>query len=341
MMPRIAVIGDALLDVYYDVEPAEWDAGIEAPAYQIVAGHTCLGGAANVAAAVSAAGGDVSLYAVLGRDEASAEVDKLLQGWAIDRSGIAVSDMHATRVLSRLMGKGASLPLRFDYSGTAPLNHEVSRRPQPDKAWSGIPKPVVADHDGVIVADYGGLLSRRAAEDLIEGCRELNVPVFVDPSRGTLQWYRGCDIVKINLNEVQALYGETYQTISGLRSAADNLRRACDARVAVITLGERGAMAVNEAGQVVMPNYVARSVLNTTGGGDAFAAGFMLGYCRQRDLEASVMAALEIASRAVSTQCTCPTRETTVEATSTTYPDLLDYRFLDRNQKLAGVNRAV
>jgi len=330
-MSRIAVIGDALLDVYYDVEPAEWDAGIEAPAYQIVAGHTCLGGAANVAAAVSAAGGSASLYAVLGRDEASAEVDKLLQAWAIDRSGIVVSDMHATRVLSRLMGEGASLPLRFDYWGTAPMGHKVSRRPQRDKAWLGIPKQAVVGHNGVIVADYGGLLSQRAADNLIKDCRQLNVPVFVDPSRGKLEWYRGCDIVKINLNEIEAMYGETYRTIGELRSAAEDLRRACGARVAVITLGERGAIAVNEAGQVVMPNYAARSVLNTTGGGDAFAAGFMLSYCTQRDLEASVMAALEIANRAVSTQCTCPTRETTVEATSTIDPGLLDYRFLDRN----------
>jgi sugar/nucleoside kinase (ribokinase family) len=85
------------------------------------------------------------------------------------------------------------------------------------------------------------------------------------------------DIVFANEAEATALY----QTPDFI----EHFRR--DAALAVITLGANGAMAI-EGGTTVSVPSVPTTVLDTTGAGDLFAAGFLAGYVRGEGLEASL-----------------------------------------------------
>lgn len=93
------------------------------------------------------------------------------------------------------------------------------------------------------------------------------------------------DIVFANDAEAMALY----QT----PDYAEHFRR--DAALAIITQGAKGAMAIEGAATVSVPSQPT-TVLDTTGAGDLFAAGFLAGYVRGEGLEASLHKGAKAAS---------------------------------------------
>lgn len=63
----------------------------------------------------------------------------------------------------------------------------------------------------------------------------------------------------------------------------DSLRK-CGCRIVVETLGSRGSRVTHAGGSFCSP-ALATAVVDTTGAGDAFAAGFLLGWLRKEPLE--------------------------------------------------------
>jgi sugar/nucleoside kinase (ribokinase family) len=87
------------------------------------------------------------------------------------------------------------------------------------------------------------------------------------------------DIVFANLAELKSLY-ET----ADVATALDALR--ADVGLGVVTMSEEGAVAVTADELVRADAYPVERVVDTTGAGDLFAAGFLAGYCRSFSLEA-------------------------------------------------------
>ncbi|HWT13604.1 MAG TPA: adenosine kinase [Allosphingosinicella sp.] len=105
---------------------------------------------------------------------------------------------------------------------------------------------------------------------------------------------REVDLLFANEAEIQALAGET-----GLDSAIAALKDRVD--LLVVTCGAQGALAVEHGRRVAVPAArIGRAVVDTTGAGDLFAAGFLVGHAQQRPLEESLrlgaLAAAEVIS---------------------------------------------
>ena len=92
---------------------------------------------------------------------------------------------------------------------------------------------------------------------------------------------RRVDILFGNEEEARALAGRT-----DLDQAVGELARHVD--LCVITRGEQGAMALHGGETVSIPAVAPRAVVDTTGAGDLFAAGFLVSHARRRPLEASL-----------------------------------------------------
>lgn len=86
------------------------------------------------------------------------------------------------------------------------------------------------------------------------------------------------DIVFANEAEIMALY-ET----QSFEDAAD--RAALDVSVAVLTRGAAGSLAIAGQERAAVPAEDAGPVIDTTGAGDLYAAGFLYGWATGRDLE--------------------------------------------------------
>jgi sugar/nucleoside kinase (ribokinase family) len=101
------------------------------------------------------------------------------------------------------------------------------------------------------------------------------------------------DYVFANIEEAKALY----QTDS-LQAAIAQLAQDCE--LAAVTMGSQGAMAVQDGEVVTVPAYPVETVVDATGAGDLFAAGFLLALSRQRDLKTALSAGCLAASEVIS-----------------------------------------
>lgn len=119
--------------------------------------------------------------------------------------------------------------------------------------------------------------TRPVALELVAEARRRDVPTSVDPSsvaflraagaEAFLDWIDGVDLVFPNLDEARVLAGSTGPQIDldGLAARFPHV---------VVTLGSMGAayLGGGERAQVTAPRV---DVVDTTGAGDAFAAGFL------------------------------------------------------------------
>lgn len=85
-----------------------------------------------------------------------------------------------------------------------------------------------------------------------------------------------CDYIVPNETECTALTGLPVATLDDARKAGDALL-AKSVGVALITLGERGALFHAKGTSELIPAYKAGAVMETTGAGDAFVGGFAAG----------------------------------------------------------------
>jgi sugar/nucleoside kinase (ribokinase family) len=101
------------------------------------------------------------------------------------------------------------------------------------------------------------------------------------------------DILFANEEEIKALSGE--QDLETAVAAA-----AAKVAVLVVTRSEKGAIAVSGGERAEVPAELVAQVVDTTGAGDLFAAGFLAGLSRERSLEHSLrmgaIAAAEVIS---------------------------------------------
>jgi fructoselysine 6-kinase len=67
-------------------------------------------------------------------------------------------------------------------------------------------------------------------------------------------------------------------------------------RLFVVTLGAAGAVALGPAERILCPAHAIADVVDTTGAGDAFTAGFLCEYARGRDVERSLARGSEVAA---------------------------------------------
>jgi sugar/nucleoside kinase (ribokinase family) len=102
-------------------------------------------------------------------------------------------------------------------------------------------------------------------------CVERHRDAFLDLIRSSI------DIVFANETEIKALYQT--QNFAG---AIDAARKDC--RLVVVTRSEKGSVIVNGADTVEVPAHPVQTVVDVTGAGDLYAAGFLFGHTTGRPL---------------------------------------------------------
>src|SRR4029078_11679752 len=84
------------------------------------------------------------------------------------------------------------------------------------------------------------------------------------------------DLVFANESELKSLY-ETADFDTAVKVLKD------DARLAVVTRSEKGCVVVTKDGVTAVPAAPIEKMVDATGAGDLFAAGFLFGLARGRD----------------------------------------------------------
>jgi rfaE bifunctional protein kinase chain/domain len=283
---RIAVIGDAMLDVYLtgDVERVSPEAPV--PVVRVRDRRYALGGAANVAQNVAALGAAAELVATVGADEPAKRLRALLKKQGGDSRGL-VAVKRPTTTKTRIVARAQQM-LRVDEEIDADCTSaEIA------KLEAAVSRAVKAS-DALILEDYNkGVLVVPVIEHAIAAARKKGIPVVVDPKYRNFFAYRGATIFKPNRRELEAALGaavdvEHPQTLPGLVEKLG-------VEAILLTLSERG-MALIEKGATSRKGVhriptTARDVYDVVGAGDtvtAYLAAMLAGGATA--LEAAVIA---------------------------------------------------
>lgn len=287
--PRVAVIGDLILDRYVvgDVSRISPEAPI--PVLAVRREELRLGGAGNVAANLAAMGAEVRMVAVVGDDGLGRAVRELLEEQHIDAGAVLVDPDRPTIEKTRLLS-GVQQMLRVDREDTSSISGGVADRVR------GAVERVLSEVDAVVLSDYGkGLLGANLMEAVIRGARERSVPCLVDPKGADWARYRGATLVTPNRKEAEEALGRRLPDLDAVVHGARELIVANDLAHVVITLSADGIYHQSAAGAEGRVPAQARQVYDVTGAGDTVVSHLALHLAAGLDLATSVSLANQAA----------------------------------------------
>lgn len=230
--PRVAVVGDVLLDRDVDGSVTRLAPDAPVPVVDVAEVRQSPGGA-GLAALLCAQRADVVLVAPLADDADGQELRRQLA----DVTVVPLGHEGPTRRKTRVRSSGQGL-VRVDDGGPGtPLGV--------DEATAERVRNAIAGCDAVLVADYGGgvTLEPLLREVLAESAAR--VPLVWDPHPRGGEPVPGTALVTPNAAEAERAARQLPQPPvdedTELPAVADVLRRAWDARAVSVTAGDRGA----------------------------------------------------------------------------------------------------
>lgn len=269
-MIKIGVLGSINMDVVYQVETAPLRGQtVLGSTYDVLPG----GKGANQAVIMSALGSDVSFLGAVGPDGFGQ-----MALAALDDKGISQTDLiHATEPTgiavieltqndnSIVVISGANLSIRKEHV---------------DKFFQANPTL-----DGVVTQLENNLDS---TEYFLQQAHQRNILTILNPAPAqqiTSRWMEFVDILIPNEHEARLIFGN--MDLDALVSLYPNRM--------IITLGDQGAM-YHDGHQVVEVPAQRITLVDTTGAGDSFVAGFTKEYLQSKNLHAAIQQGIAIAS---------------------------------------------
>lgn len=260
---RLAVVGDAMLDVYLvgDVDRISPEAPV--PVVRVRERRYALGGAANVAQNVSAMGAQSLLVGAVGTDAGGATLRAMLDEMSVESDHLVEVD-RPTTTKTRVLARSQQL-VRVDEEDDADLSAgEVER------LLDAIHR-AVSQADALVLEDYNkGVLVPEVIERSIAWARERGIPVVVDPKYRNFFAYRGATVFKPNRRELEAALGAAIN-LDHPQALPETFARLGVSHL-LLTLGERGMALLSEDSSVVRIPTMAREVYDVVGAGDTVTA---------------------------------------------------------------------
>lgn len=284
-MSRFLCIGDAALDVIVKMQ-TELHVGSDTSSQISMHGG---GAAANTATWLANLGHSVYFSCRLGNDAAGRAIAAEFDQWSIE--------YHKEFLANEKTGVVVVL-----------VNNAGERTMFPDSgANSGIDEknlPPLAGFDAAFLSGYSlfNPLSTSGVLRMISMIKAANIPLIFDPaSVGTmtsfgrervLEMLSVMDIAIMNDDEARFIAGK-----SELNDALESLTSLVP--LVVIKTGSSGAIAQLRGDTLLESKTEAIAAIDTTGAGDAFAAGFIPRWLESHDLLESMKAGNEVARRCV------------------------------------------
>ena len=284
-MPRVCVIGSANLD--YTVALPRLPRAGETVARGTLGIHRG-GKGANQAVAARLLGAEVRMIGCVGQDDAGARMRQDLAKIGIGVEGLTSVASAATGTALILVDPDGRNQIGVALGANEHLTVEMVSMHDESIAWADVllcqletPLPVVR---------WG-----------LERAKDHGVTVILNPAPVqplTDDLLALADFLTPNESEAQTLSGLPVSDVESAREAAQHLL-ARGARRVVVTLGEEGALACDQAAALHFPAFPV-TVVDTTAAGDAFSGALAVGIAAGGTLEQ----AIPLAAAAAALTCT-------------------------------------
>lgn len=284
-MGLILCIGDVMLDVVVRIN-TEVNYGSDTPAKISTHGG---GAAANVASWLAFSNHEVQLVSRVGDDPAGTAVMAELDKLGVQHGNIVIQGAQ-TGVVAVLVDKTGERTMFPESGANSGLN------------LSDL--PALENVSAVYLSGYSLLnpASTTGVVAMVNAITSAKIPIIFDPaSVGTMN-HVGLASVKnilprmdiVILNEEEAFY---LTGRSDIQLALKELNELVP--IVVIKRGSQGAIAIKRDLDSLEVLAKSANVIDTTGAGDAFAAGFIGSWIEKSDLLAAMGSAIDLATQCV------------------------------------------
>ena len=184
---RILVIGDLMLDKYYEGTVGRISPEAPVPVFKKMSERCVPGGAANVAVNLAAAGQDAFAIGICGEDENGNILIRLLQESGVNSDAI-IRLPTATITKTRIVANHNQQLLRMDEEDVKCISDETEDR------LNFLISEYISSFDIIILADYRkGLLTYSFTQSIIREVLKNKKKIIVDAKDPEIKKYRGGD----------------------------------------------------------------------------------------------------------------------------------------------------
>src|SRR5215467_1262092 len=260
---RIAVIGDAMLDVYLRGEVERISPEAPVPVVRVLDRRYALGGAANVSQNVRAVGARCDLVAAIGDDAGGRQLRSMLEAIGADVDSL-VGVSRPTTVKTRIVARSQQV-VRVDEEDDS--DHDG---PEIERVLAAV-RAAVARADALVLEDYNkGILVPPVIDAAMQAARARGIPIVVDPKYKNFFCFRGATIFKPNRRELEAALGADVDLDHA--EALPTTFSRLGVEHLLLTLGEHGMVLISQGGVVKRVPTAARAVYDVVGAGDTVTA---------------------------------------------------------------------
>jgi D-glycero-beta-D-manno-heptose-7-phosphate kinase len=262
---NVVVLGDVMLDEFVWGEVTRISPEAPIPVVNVQRESIHLGGAANVLANLISLGARASIVGVVGNDRAGDQLrSSLRQISAQDRSLIS-DGSRPTTIKTRIIAHSQPV-VRTDRESRTQIGQDIE-----DQIISQLTSSLTKAH-AFVVSDYDkGAVTPRILETVLPLAYE-RVPVLIDPKLRNFRAYRPATLITPNHLEALRMTNSEEDSDDGLHTAAERIRGELNCDAVLITRGALGMMLLEDKGNPVYVNTIAREVYDVTGAGDTVIA---------------------------------------------------------------------
>ncbi len=264
---HILVIGDIMLDTYYEGDAQRISPEAPVPVVKIEKTRYLLGGAGNVARNICALGGSSKIISIIGNDFAGNKINTLLKDAGV-HSDLISSEMRPSTIKSRIFARNQQM-IRFDEE----LDTEISENEKNELRLKI--KNSLQEKNIIILSDYGkGLLYKNLINEIYEMAKDKKVEkplILVDPKPINKSYYKDAFLLTPNTKESSELVQMKMNTKEEIIEAGKELKKQLNLDNLLVTLGAQG-MALFCEKNIYHIKSTAKQVFDVTGAGDTVIA---------------------------------------------------------------------
>ncbi len=262
---NILIIGDVMIDTYFWGKVDRISPEAPVPIISRSNIEHRLGGAGNVALNVQSLGATPFLCSVIGNDDKSIVLKKLLKKRGLSDIGIVLDDTRITTIKTRVISDNQHL-LRIDEEITENISDETQT------AFINRLSSIISEKriDGIIFEDYDkGVITSEIIESVVKIAGTSGIPTLVDPKKRNFMNYHGVTLFKPNFKElIEGLKLDIEKNdYEGLHEASNMLRKKLNIDMVMATLSELGIYISNNGSYHNIPAEI-RDIADVSGAGD-------------------------------------------------------------------------
>ncbi|MBC7883891.1 MAG: hypothetical protein H7X99_00345 [Saprospiraceae bacterium] len=257
---HVLVVGDVMIDRYISGHVNRISPEAPVPVLEMSVTDNRLGGAANVAINLMSLGAEVTILSIIGDDAEGKTLTEMFEFYPKIKHQLTIIHQRKTTVKTRIMANSQHL-MRIDSEDCQDIGEQDENLIKQNFVHILESGRI----DAIVFQDYNkGLMTETLITQMLNKCRQLAIPTFVDPKDKNFFAYKSCTLFKPNKKEILKAFSSHTTDFDEIDKL---LREKLHHQITFVTLGSDGIY-INDGKQSKIFGTKPRIIADVCGAGD-------------------------------------------------------------------------